>query len=510
MNLRPAHAGTVSRQLATTPTHWRASDGSDGFTVRATSPSALHPQGLTTVFFTARNAPTALRRTEHEQEINALSATLRTLGYTVEEHRPKPTAPLSLRVWTSKPPTARQRMNAAHRAESAELAKTTPDHTTADAHRDEWLAAAAEIHTRPDTQEQPMPTTPDTVTLRIPGTVAEFLTNANPDRAHALTAIDRDIAAALAGASIRRQGAHGTVHVITASRTLAAALLATLEAAANVEFDADHTNTRAARAALAYIARCATQGLTPAPAPADYRMTDPTAHERLDADLRARQEQQEQQERADADNAVHAAAWKQLTRTERDARTQEILDAAVTVFGFQRTDRAPWLNLGSLTARVTDGRLYMEITRLSDPTARPGLTAAQEALTAAGWTVTSHDGHFYAQQPQEGPEGPAQTPQGPNPTVVTVEWTKTVRGHHNGTATINGTAYRITHITHADPKRGALGDHLAHAPSTNGSMGPYVARSWGLPNLLATLAHREGITGPVTIHETGRERLTRH
>lgn len=95
-------------------------------------------------------------------------------------------------------------------------------------------------------------------------------------------------------------------------------------------------------------------------------------------------------------------------------------------------------------------------------------------------------------------------------TPVTVEWTHTVRGHHNGTATVNGRTYRITHISHADRTRGALGDHLAHTPDDDGRMGPPVARTWGLADLLGALADHAGATpGPLALTETGRQHPTR-
>jgi hypothetical protein len=94
-------------------------------------------------------------------------------------------------------------------------------------------------------------------------------------------------------------------------------------------------------------------------------------------------------------------------------------------------------------------------------------------------------------------------------TPVEVEWTHTVHGHHNGTATLDGTTYRITHISHADATRGALGDHLAHLPHTaDGRMGALVARTWGLAELLAAIADHAQVPGTLAVTEHGR-RLTR-
>lgn len=94
-------------------------------------------------------------------------------------------------------------------------------------------------------------------------------------------------------------------------------------------------------------------------------------------------------------------------------------------------------------------------------------------------------------------------------TPVTVEWTHTVHGHHNATATLNGTTYQLTHITHAAHERGALGNHLAHAPHADGRLGPVIARTWDLPTLLAALADHQNIPGALVVRETGRNRLTR-
>jgi hypothetical protein len=94
-------------------------------------------------------------------------------------------------------------------------------------------------------------------------------------------------------------------------------------------------------------------------------------------------------------------------------------------------------------------------------------------------------------------------------TPVTVEWTHTVHGHHNATATLDGTTYQLTHITHAAHERGALGNHLAHAPSTDGRLGPVIARAWDLSTLLAALADHQNIPGALVVRESGRNRLTR-
>jgi hypothetical protein len=432
---------------------------------------------------------------------------------------------------------------------------------TLDAEEFIGLAASARRElTNPQPQEAPtMPTTPapaeDTVTLRIPGRVAAFFQDRTPDAHASLDAMDRDIARALDTAEERRHGKTGTVTIMITTPAVAAGFLATLANLCEIEFDADDADTKTATAGLAYVQRCQAQGITTT-IPDDYRMQDPAAQAALDAD-RAQAAQEAQQRAAQREeNTTHRAAWESLTREERQERTTALLDAACTVLGLQRADRRNWLDMGSVAASVTDGRLYMEVRRLADPTAQPALDAARNALQAAGWTVTDWGTHFYAQAPQEPAQGPQEArevlftdhhrcehrktasadhaPTCPvydegataerctchysdalceerqtTATPVTVEWTHTVRGHRNGTARIGSTTYRITHITHASRKRGALGDHLAHTPAADGRTGPYVARTWGLPDLLATLAQREGITGPLDVRETGRERLTR-
>jgi len=253
-------------------------------------------------------------------------------------------------------------------------------------------------------------TVTDTVTLRIPARVADFFEEQSPDLAHSLDAMDRDMARALADAETRPHGKNGTVKVMTTTRTIAAAFLATLESKANIEFDADDADTKSATAALAYVQRCQTQGITPYAPPADYRMTDPQAQAQLDAEIAKETQAQHQRAAQEADNATHRAAWETLTREERATRTQELLDAACTVLGFQRTDTRNWLDMGSVAASVEDGRFYMEARRLADPTARPALDAARKALTAAGWTITDWGTHFYAQAPQQATEGPQERP----------------------------------------------------------------------------------------------------
>jgi hypothetical protein len=104
---------------------------------------------------------------------------------------------------------------------------------------------------------------------------------------------------------------------------------------------------------------------------------------------------------------------------------------------------------------------------------------------------------------------PADTPEGPAPVTARVDWTKTVRGHHNGVVSFpNGTTYKITHIEHATPARGALADHIAHDPTADVGPARRIARAWGLDALAADCARHAGYTGPVTIEQTGRQRLT--
>lgn len=262
-------------------------------------------------------------------------------------------------------------------------------------------------------QETPaMPTAPtpeDTVTLRVPGRVANFFQERTPHLTSSLDALERDIATALERATTARHGKNGTVTTMTAPAAVTAGFLATLASLADAEFGADHADTQGATAALAYVHRCEIQGITTT-APADYRMSDPAAQAALDADRAAQQAQQERDSAQRAEAAQHRDAWNALTPADRAERTSGILDAACAVFGLQRTDTRTWLTIGSLTARVTDGRLYMEITRLSAPAAQAALDAAREALQAAGWTVTDYGTHFYAQHPQAGPQGVPATP----------------------------------------------------------------------------------------------------
>jgi hypothetical protein len=336
-------------------------------------------------------------------------------------------------------------------------------------------------------------TTADTVTLRVPATAARLWDATQSDLAASRDALSRDTALAWNTGHTTTRGAWE----FTTTRTIAGGFLATLAAAAESEFDADNADTQGARNALRYVDRMEASGLR-AVAAEGYRMTDPADQARLEADRAADRAHADQRTTQAADNATHRAAWMTLTREERATRTQDLLDAAFTVLGLQRTDQATAHMIGGTMISVVDGRLYMEVRRLRDrDTAQPAVDASREALQAAGWTVTDWGTHFYAQAPQ----APAEAPQG---APVAIEWTKTVRGHRNGTATLNGTTYRITHITHADRKRGHQGDHLAHAPSTDDRMGPYVARTWGLDGLLALLADREGITGPLAVTQTGR------
>jgi hypothetical protein len=234
----------------------------------------------------------------------------------------------------------------------------------------------------------------DTVTLHVPAVVAMFFDDTNPEIGSALSAIDRDIAAAWAKAPSLRGG---TVTALTTTRTIAAAFLATIEASAESEFYADDADENGATAALELVRKSTAEGLAPDVPGADYRMVDPAAQAALDAEIAADTERKERAAAEAAENARHADAWKTLTREERADRTQVILDSAADVFGVQRTDRAQWLDLGSITAAVSQGRLSMEGRRLSDPAAQPALDAAADALTAAGWTVTPKPGHLYAQ-----------------------------------------------------------------------------------------------------------------
>lgn len=94
-------------------------------------------------------------------------------------------------------------------------------------------------------------------------------------------------------------------------------------------------------------------------------------------------------------------------------------------------------------------------------------------------------------------------------TPVELEWTRTVKGHHNGVIRIQGTTYEITHVTHARIERGALGSHLAHQRTPEGHMGPSIARAWDLPTLLAAVATHAGIRGALVVTEHNRRSLTR-
>lgn len=375
---------------------------------------------------------------------------------------------------------------------------------------DEYEALGEEFHgcslitvTRRAPQEAPMPEpTPaadETVTLRIPGRVADFFHSGRPDLHASLDAMDRDVARALLDADERPHGKGGTVHVVTTTPAIAAGFLASLAALADTEFDADDADTKAATAALAFVERCEARGISTT-VPADYRMQDPAAQAALDAERAADERKRQEAADRETENAAHRDAFKALPREEQAARTQEVLDAACAVLGFQRADTRAWFTLGPLVGSSDDGRFYMEVRRLADPTAQPALDAARTALQAAGWTVTDYGTSFFAQAPQEAPtaaeEGPAATP-------VTVEWTHMVKGHQNGTATVNGTAYRIAHLTRARADRGALGDHLAYAVAGGRT---FVARTWGLDDLLTAVARHAGVTGPLAVTQTHSRR----
>ncbi|MFE4863240.1 hypothetical protein, partial [Streptomyces sp. NPDC056670] len=295
-------------------------------------------------------------------------------------------------------------------------------------------------------------------------------------------------------------------------------------------------------------------------------MTDPAAQSALEAEIAKHAERTAADSAAHADNAAHRDAWRALTREERTTRTLDVIRAGACTLGATPADGRPWFTVGNLTATVPDGRLYIEQRR--DDTAT--LTAARDTLTAAGWTLTDHGTHFYATPPQTTPAAPMQLTdwerdliavadtlpavdhepsadrniaEGDTPadhattcpvyadgltndmcdchysdaqceaeqataTPVAVEWIKTVKGHHNGTARINGTTYKITHIAHARRAPGAMGSHIARTHTPDGRTGDRVALTWDLPTLLADIATHAGITGPLTVTETGRDRLT--
>ncbi|MFD8648689.1 hypothetical protein [Streptomyces mirabilis] len=343
-------------------------------------------------------------------------------------------------------------------------------------------------------------TAEDMITLRVPGRAAALWDDRHEHLATERDALSRDVAAAYLSGQQRAHGKSGKVWVFTTTRTLARAFLAILTAAAEAEPWCDDADTKGAAAALTMVQRYAAKGLT-AHVPDGYRMADDAAQAALDADNAKITAEADQRANQAADNATHRAAWQTLTREERTTRTQEILDAAFTVFGLQRTERAAAHVIGGTMISVIDGRLYMEVRRLRDAaTAQPAVDASREALEAAGWTVTDWGTHFYAQAPQEA----QQTYQGPAPVVARVEWTGTVHGHHNGTMSFpSGATYKITHITHARADRGAKGDHLAR-PSTGAQHEDGPAITWGLDALAAECAEHAGYTGPVTIEQTRR------
>ncbi|MEV7675046.1 hypothetical protein [Streptomyces sp. NPDC088752] len=88
----------------------------------------------------------------------------------------------------------------------------------------------------------------------------------------------------------------------------------------------------------------------------------------------------------------------------------------------------------------------------------------------------------------------------PQTPAARVDWTKTVRGHHNGTLTLPGGAvYKIAHVP-----GGTAADHIAHDSGHR-----RVARTWGLPALIAECAAHAGIPTPAHTEEHGRHNLTR-
>ncbi|MFI0967136.1 hypothetical protein ACH4S8_37980 [Streptomyces sp. NPDC021080] len=397
------------------------------------------------------------------------------------------------------------------------------------------------------------PTAADRITLRVPATVARLWDNNHADLGAARDALSRDLAAAWDSGT---EGARGA-WVFTTTRVVAEGFLAILAVNAESEFDADGADTQGARNALRYVASMERQGLE-ALADTTYRMADPAAQAALEADIaRDRTERAAAAERA-AEEAPRRAAWNALTRDERRERTATVLDAAGTVLGYQRPAGAQHVEAGRILITVPDGRLHMGAQRMRDKeAAQPALDASRDALAAAGWKITDHGTHFYAQAPQAPAEGPvsvwattadgeriefAHIPNGDPARVaafladarsagtftdvstqehaegpkltewerdlvaapeLTVEWTRTVRGHHNGTVTVpDGTAYKIAHVP-----GGTSADHIAYAHTDEHGIRERVARTWGLTALVAAVAEHAGITGTVTYTETGRERL---
>ncbi|PPS89597.1 hypothetical protein [Streptomyces sp. MH60] len=148
-------------------------------------------------------------------------------------------------------------------------------------------------------------------------------------------------------------------------------------------------------------------------------------------------------------------------------------------------------------------------------TVKQRATTARRELRAA---LTAHQAQQAPQQPataaqetEEPADDDTHTPRTITaPVVAHVEWSETVAGHHNGTMTFpNGATYKVTHIEHATPARGALADHVAHDPTADAGPARRVARTWGLDALAADCARHAGYTGPVTIEQTGAHRLTR-
>ncbi|MDQ1041520.1 hypothetical protein QFZ75_008022 [Streptomyces sp. V3I8] len=283
-------------------------------------------------------------------------------------------------------------------------------HYTADLGDYSWLdddynyCAVVSLH--PLEKESPVPA--DTHTVNVPLPVAAFWDAHTEDLHTERDAATRDAVAAYRTGTTAPHG-RGAVYRFTTTPTIARIFLALLASYTDTEFDSDNADTKGATAALRFLAREEAKGLTPH-IPDGYRMINDADQATLEADIRAAQERTATAAARTADNDTHRAAWKSLTPAERTTRTHTLLNAACAVFGLQRADTRSWFALSGVNFTSPDGRLYAEVARLTDTTAPATLDTARTALEAAGWTVTAHDGSFYATPADDAPQD-AQGPQ---------------------------------------------------------------------------------------------------
>jgi hypothetical protein len=145
--LRPAHPGTVSRQLAASSSYWPAKDGGEGFRVSGPTKVSLRPATYVAyVAYGTREVQTETRLVQ----LAMIAAHLRELGYVVEEYWAKKGAPLQLTVWTARPQTARQRLAAAEKEVGGITNRMSFSWDEVGEARGRALEAAAEIYGTPE------------------------------------------------------------------------------------------------------------------------------------------------------------------------------------------------------------------------------------------------------------------------------------------------------------------------------------------------------------------------